>query len=101
MNNNDLQQEVQLLRQEMTRLNGHRFIRIQNSVVKLLMFNLARGMAFGLGTVLGASVVLSIFVWSLSQVEFVPIIGDWAAQILEQMKDQLPDGSPHKTSPHN
>ncbi len=86
MSNKDLQHELQLIRRELTRFNGHRFLRVQNSFTKLMFFNLARGMAFGLGTVLGASVVLSVFVWSLSQVEFVPIIGDWAAQILEQMK---------------
>ena len=86
MNNDDLYQELQLIGRELARFNRHRFLRIQNSFPKLMLFNLARGMAFGLGTVLGASVVLSIFVWSLSQVEFVPIIGDWAAQILDQVK---------------
>ncbi|SLN15316.1 hypothetical protein ROA7450_00337 [Roseovarius albus] len=90
MSDEDLRQDLQLIGRELERFNRHRFLRIQNSFVRLMLFNLARGMAFGLGTVLGASVILSIFVWSLSQVEFVPIIGDLAAQILEQMKGQLP-----------
>jgi hypothetical protein len=45
-----------------------------------------RGLAFGLGTVLGASVLLSALAWSLSQVEFLPIIGEWAAEIVRQME---------------
>jgi type IV secretory pathway TrbF-like protein len=54
---------------------------------RLLMFNFARGLAVGLGTLLGASVLLSMVVWALSQIEFLPIIGEFAAQIAEQMND--------------
>ncbi len=82
----DLAAEVSALKAELKLMNSHRFIRIQNSTTRLLIFNLARGMAFGLGTVLGASVLLSTLVWSLSQVEFLPVIGEWAAEIARQMK---------------
>ena len=83
----ELRNEIAALRTEVARLNAHRFIRIQNSLFRMVMFNLLRGLAFGLGSVLGASVLLSFFVWSLSQVEFIPIIGEWAAQILEQVEE--------------
>jgi len=82
----DLRAELQVLRAELARLNGHRFLRLHASVPKVLTFNLARGLAFGLGTVLGASVLLSLAAWSLSQVEFLPIIGEWAAEIARQMQ---------------
>jgi len=82
----DLAQEVRALRTEVARLNSHRFVRIHNNLPRLLAFNFARGLAVGLGTVLGASVLLSVLVWSLSQIEFLPIIGEWAAQIAEQMR---------------
>ncbi|WP_111731877.1 DUF5665 domain-containing protein [Roseovarius amoyensis] len=78
--------ELQALRAELVRLNGHRFLRLHASVPKMLAFNLARGLAFGLGTVLGASVLLSLVAWFLSQVEFLPIIGEWAAEIVRQMQ---------------
>jgi len=83
----DLAQEVRALRTEVARLNSHRFVRIHNNLPRLLAFNFARGLAVGLGTVLGASVLLSVVVWSLSQIEFLPIIGEWAAQIAEQMRE--------------
>lgn len=82
----DLGKEVAALRQEVARLNKHRFVRLHNSVVKLLWFNFLRGAAFGLGTVLGASVLLSFLVWSISQVEMLPVIGEWAAEIVRQME---------------
>lgn len=82
-----LDRDVRALRDEMRVLNGHRFIRLHNSMVKLLAFNFARGLAFGLGTVIGASVLISMVAWSISQIEFLPIIGEWAAEIARQMKE--------------
>lgn len=83
----DLTREVVAPRRELERLNTHRFIRIHNSVPRMLAFNLARGLAVGLGTVLGATVLLSVIIWALSQIEFLPIIGDWAAQISAQVRE--------------
>ena len=82
----ELRQEVAGLRREVGQLNKHRFVRLHNSLPKLLLFNLMRGAAFGLGTVLGASVVLSFLVWSISQIEMLPVIGEWAAEISRQME---------------
>lgn len=82
----ELGEEVAALRHEVERLNEHRFVRLHNSIIKLLWFNFLRGAAFGLGTVLGASVLLSFLVWSVSQVEMLPVIGEWAAEIVRQME---------------
>ena len=82
----DLADEVRALRTEVAQLNSHRFVRIHNNLPRLLAFNFARGLAVGLGTVLGATVLLSVLVWSLSQIEFLPIIGEWAAEIAQQMR---------------
>jgi hypothetical protein len=78
--------ELRALRLELERLNNHSFIRIHDRPVRLLAFNFARGLAFGLGTVVGASVLLSVVAWSLSQIDFLPIIGDWASEIARQME---------------
>lgn len=82
----DVRAELRALRKEVARLNSHRFVQMHNSVPKLLFFNFSRGLAFGLGTVLGASVLISALAWSLSQVEFLPIIGGWASEIARQME---------------
>lgn len=80
-------QELRSVRKELETLNRHRFVRMHNSLVRLLVFNFLRGLAFGLGTVVGASVLLSLVVWSLSQIEFLPIIGEWASEIARQMRE--------------
>jgi hypothetical protein len=62
---------------------------LYQSVPRVLLFRFATGMAVGLGTVIGATVLLSLIVWSLSQIEFIPIIGDWAAEIARSMSEEL------------
>lgn len=89
MDRNELSEEVASLRREVARLNRHRWLQVHNSVPRLIVFQLYRGLAFGLGTVLGATVVLSILIWSLSQIDFIPVIGDWAREILVILEPTL------------
>ena len=79
--------EIAALTEEVRKLNEHRFIRVQNSLWRLILFQLVRGLAFGLGTVLGATVLVSLIAWWASQFSFVPILGDWLLQIVEQMEN--------------
>lgn len=89
-----LQRELSRLRHELATLNAHRFICIQNSVPRMLAFQMARGLAFGLGTVIGASALVSVIAFLLTQVDFIPIIGDWAAEIAQQMQRELGETAP-------
>lgn len=77
--------EIEALRREVERLNDQRFFRDMRSTRRMLFLQLLRGMAFGLGSVLGASIVVSIVAYILAQVDFIPIIGDWAAEIARQI----------------
>ncbi len=81
-----LEHDVAAVRRELERLNNHRFIRMHDKPVRLLAFNFARGLAFGLGTVLGASLLLSLAAWALSQIDFLPVIGEWAKLIVAEIE---------------
>jgi hypothetical protein len=65
---------------------AHRIVRIHDSVIKVVFFQFMRGLAFGLGTVLGASILVSILVGVLAQIEFVPLLGDYAVRLIEQIE---------------
>lgn len=78
--------EIAALQAEVARLNAHRFVRNLNSPVRMLAFTFARGLALGLGTVVGASILVSVLVYLLAQVDFIPILGEWAAQIAEDIQ---------------
>jgi hypothetical protein len=79
--------EIAALRAEVARLNAHRFVRSLNSPGRMLAFTFARGLALGLGTVVGASILVSVSVYLLAQINFLPIIGDWAAQIAREIEE--------------
>ena len=85
----DLAQEVAALRAELATLNRHRFVRVQNNLWRLFAYRFAIGLFTGLGTVVGATVLVSVAIYWLQNIEWVPLIGDWAADIAEQMRREL------------
>jgi hypothetical protein len=52
----------------------------------MLLQAVLRGMAVGLGTVVGASILVSLLLYMLSQIDFLPIIGDWATEIANEIR---------------
>ena len=86
VNDEDSNADFARLADELQTLNRHRFVRIHNSLWRLVMFQFLRGLAFGLGSVVGATVLVSIVVWWLSQFEFIPIVGDWLGQLVDQIE---------------
>jgi hypothetical protein len=76
---------------QLKQLNEHKLIKAYNSIPQLLWFHLLKGIAFGLGSVLGATVVLSALVYVLAQFEFIPYIGEWVSAIIDVVKTATPD----------
>ena len=72
-------------------LNKHRFIRMHNSVWRMVSFQFLRGLAFGLGSVMGATVLLSLLVYWLAQFEWLPLVGDWMGQLAREIDPNRPD----------
>ncbi len=72
------------------RLADRKFISREDSTFKMLWAQFIRGMAFGLGSFLGATILVSILILLLARIEFVPIIGDLAARILLQIQNATP-----------
>lgn len=57
-----------------------------NSAPAMVRVQFLRGLAFGLVSVVGVTIVVSIVVYLLSQVEFISIFGEWAYMVLEEMQ---------------
>jgi hypothetical protein len=76
----------QRLSEQMDQLLNHPALRMQRSVMGILWFNLLRGLAFGLGSVLGATILVYATVQILAQIEFIQILGDWAIELIEQIE---------------
>lgn len=81
----DLHADLMALKEEMQLLNTHRFVRIHNSMWRLISFQFVRGLAFGLGSVIGATMLVSVLVYMLSTIDFIPIVGEWAKEIVDMI----------------
>ena len=77
---NDDQKRLAYALEELKELN---FMKIHESAWKFLYYNLLRGLAIGLGSVVGATLLVTIFIQILAQIEFIPILGNYAHQIIE------------------
>lgn len=87
----DLSAEVAALREEIGRLNAKRFFRMETTFWSIAMWASVRGLFFGLGSILGASIVLSILVQMLSSIDFIPVVGDWAQQLIDEIQRTKPN----------
>lgn len=83
--------EIAALRRELRTLNAHRFITVHNSLWRLFLLRFVSGLFTGLGTVLGATVLVSLAVVWLQQIEWIPLVGDWAAGIASEIERHLED----------
>ena len=79
--------EIKQLTQAIDALRNHPFLRLNSTIVQQIWITFLRGMAFGLGSVLGATFLVYVLVQTLSQFEFIPILGDWAAQLIQQIEN--------------
>ena len=81
----DLDQDsIKRLEKAITELREHNFFRMYDSLWRLVSFNFIRGLASGLGWVIGATLLVYLLTIILSQIEFIPILGEWASRLIEQ-----------------
>tara|TARA_E500000305_G_scaffold111786_1_gene127561 strand:- start:6266 stop:6637 length:372 start_codon:yes stop_codon:yes gene_type:complete len=83
-----LSSNIKGLREEVARFNRHKFVRIHDSYWKLMWFQFLRGLAFGFGSVAGATILVSIVGYVLNQMEVVPIVGEWAKQMATEIMNE-------------
>ena len=54
--------------------------------MKFLWFSFLKGLMIGFGSILGASVLVGLFVYLLAQISFIPILGDFIEDIILQIE---------------
>lgn len=91
-----LAKEVNLLTKEVTRLHDCEFLKVFKNPWKFIGFSFLKGLMLGLGTVLGATVLVAIVAYLLAQMRFVPIIGDFVEEVITHIETS---GSPQIKAP--
>ncbi len=52
--------------------------------------NFLGGIAWSLGTIVGAAIILGALGYALSKVDLIPLIGSWIAQIIQEATSKNP-----------
>ncbi|MCX6734698.1 MAG: DUF5665 domain-containing protein [Candidatus Peregrinibacteria bacterium] len=83
-----LAREMKELTAEITRLKKMDFMQVFNHPVKFLFYSFMKGLMIGFGSVLGASVLVGIFIYVLAQIRLVPILGDFVQEVINQIQTE-------------
>ena len=78
--------EIKKLREEIKSLNSNKIFKIYNSTKKILFISFLKGLASGLGWIIGATILVSLLTYILSQIEFIPILGDIVSQLIHEIE---------------
>ena len=82
--NND--NEIKKLSEAIKSLNNNNIFKIYNSTKKILFISFLKGLASGLGWIIGATILVSLLTYILSQIEFIPILGDIVSQLIQEIE---------------
>ena len=78
--------EINKLSVAITSLNNNNIFKIYNSTKKILFISFLKGLVSGLGWIIGATILVSLLTYILSQIEFIPILGDIVSQLIEEIE---------------
>ena len=78
--------EIQKLSEAIKSLNNNNIFKIYNSIKKILFISFLKGLASGLGWIIGATILVSLLTYILSQIEFIPILGDIVSQLIDEIE---------------
>ena len=78
--------EIKKLSEAIKSLNDNNIFKIYNSTKKILFISFLKGLASGLGWIIGATILVSLLTYTLSQIEFIPILGDIVSQLIQEIE---------------
>ncbi|NIA02244.1 MAG: hypothetical protein GWP15_02575 [Nitrospirae bacterium] len=85
-----LAKEVKELTKEVKKLKKLEFIKILKRPWKYMWMSFLHGLMVGFGWVIGASVLVALLIYLLAQIQFVPYLGDFVTDVIEEVKSIQP-----------
>ena len=78
--------DIKKLSEAIKSLNNNNIFKIYNSTKKILFMSFLKGLASGLGWIIGATILVSILTFALSQIQFIPILGEWVSKLITEIR---------------
>jgi uncharacterized membrane protein len=83
----ELSKEIRLLSKEIARMKDMEVIQVFKNKWKFLGYSLLKGIMIGFGSVLGATLFISLFIYLLAQISFVPVVGDFVKSVINEIEN--------------
>ena len=78
--------EIKKLNEAIKILNNNNIFKMYNSTKKILFISFLKGLDSGLGWIIGATILVSLLTYILSQIEFIPILGEIVSQLIAEIE---------------
>ncbi|MFH1534255.1 MAG: DUF5665 domain-containing protein [Nitrospirota bacterium] len=85
-----LTKEVKELTKEVKKLKNLEFVKILKRPWKFMWLSFLHGLMVGFGWVIGASVLVALLIYMLAQIQFVPYLGDFVTNVIEEVQNIQP-----------
>ncbi len=84
-----LTKELTSLARQIRRMKNLEFIRVFKEPKRFFAFSFLHGVIVGFGSVIGATLGVAIFIYLLTQISLVPIIGSYVEKVLEEINYEV------------
>ncbi len=81
----ELTKDLADLTKQIRRLKDLEFVQVLKKPRRMLWLSFLKGVAVGFGSVIGASLVVGVFIFVLSKLSLVPVIGDAVTSVLQEI----------------
>jgi len=81
-----LTKQTQELTKEVRKLKKLEFVKVLKRPWKFTLMSFVKGLMVGFGGVVGASLLVGLFIYILAQISVVPFIGDFVEDIIEEIR---------------
>jgi hypothetical protein len=81
-----LAESVEVLAKMVDGLRSRRYLQMIDKPKKFLFYNFISGVASGLGTAFGATIIFALIIWLLSKMQLVPFLGEWVVKMLDYIQ---------------
>lgn len=95
--------QVNELTKEISKLKNQEFMQVFARPWKFIWFSFLKGLMIGFGSVLGASVLVAIFIYILAQIRLVPVLGDFVQDVIDriEIRQESEIKNPQQNLPQN
>lgn len=83
--NHRLVREVHRLTKTLNKLQKEQPFDVMKNQKRFLWLSFLKGVMVGFGSFLGATILVALVVFLLSKIQFIPIIGDFVKDILQEL----------------